>query len=338
MPILHIANTQFERELLCPSELKASFSSQSFHIQLQFLPFLYASPEDFVLLFHKPDKHYFESLKQIRPAYPKPIYFDELNLDGITHIESWGASLAIQAWAGKHHIKYRIPDLAIVKQLAAKSFTFSQVPKLPNAKALHSEEKLNAWLDLDFWPKVLKANYGTAGRGHRIIQCKTALHLQDLLKFCHQEWQRGDAVIGEPWVEKQCDYSSQWTIGQTIEYLGSTIMECNRFGTYRGSQVSKDSFFDMHMPLLEQAKKLGFFGQIGIDGFTYDGGEHITEINPRKTMGWVALELSRILKQPQLKMTFVKSKDAQTPLLPFQVDGLPLFKMQLDLMNAAMVN
>ena len=336
MPTLHIANTQFEWELTHHCQLQSFFNGHPFHVQLQFLPFLYASAEDYVLLFHKPDQKYFDDLAKIRPNHPKPLYFDKANFDVITTVESWGASRAIGAWAKKNQLEYPIPDLSIVKQISAKSFTFSHVPNLPNAIALQSEKELYAWLSLDFWPKVLKANYGTAGRGLRIIQCKTALHLDELTKFCQCQWENGDAVIGEPWLDRQKDFSTQWLIKDGVEYLGSTLMECNAFGTYKGSTLTNTSFADEHEPLLKKVQQLGFYGHLGIDGFTHKDGLHITEINPRKTMGWVAIQLAKRVKLENLSIRFVKPQKASHPLLPFQVEGLPPFKMQLDLdfMNA----
>ncbi|MCB1109268.1 MAG: hypothetical protein KDK44_06390 [Chlamydiia bacterium] len=343
MPTLHIANTQFEWELKNRSDLKNSFSAHPLHTQLQFLPFLYAPPEDSVLLFHQPVGDYFDHLHQIRPHLPKAVYYDTLNLENIDTIESWGASAAIENWAKKNQLIYSTPAISIVKMVTAKSFAFENTPKLKKGAALHNKSALFTWLEEDFWPKVIKTNYDTAGRGNRILPCKTALHDEEILTFCQREWTRGQPVIGEPWVKRTIDFSTQWQIDNSIKFLGSTLMECSERGSYLKSTITKEVAFDlaahkqMAMPLLEKILKLGYFGPIGIDGFTFSGGQHITEVNARKTMGWVALQLSQIL-HCDLSIEMTSPNDAQCPLLPFQVQGLKPFKLQLDLMKSALLN
>lgn len=343
MPTLHIANTQFEWELKNRSDLRNSFSAHPLHTQLQFLPFLYAPPEDSVLLFHQPVGDYFEHLRQIRPHLPKAVYYDALNLENIHTIESWGASAAIEKWAQQNQLFYPSPAISIAKKVAAKSFSFAHTPKLKRGVALHNKNTLLPWLEEDFWPKVIKTNYETAGRGNLILPCKTALHYEEILKFCQQEWANGLPVIGEPWVKRAIDFSTQWQIDSSILFMGATIMECNQRGSYRKSIITQKTPFDlathkqMAMPLLEKILKLGYFGPIGIDGFTFSSGQHITEVNPRKTMGWVALKLSQNLHS-ELSIEMTSPNEAKCPLLPFQVQGLKPFKLQLDLMKSALLN
>ena len=343
---LHIANTQFEWELLQTKtiSLKTSFYRHPLHRQLQFLPFLYAHPDDAVLLFCKPSDDYWLALKRIRKAYPRPIYYDQLQLDGCSAIESWGFSQSIANFAKKHRLQYPHPSFEITKQVTSKLFSFSNTPKLPNSLALHEKKDLDGWFELDVWPKVIKVCFETAGRGFKIIQCKTALHYNEALQFCEKEWIQGRPLIGEPWVERTSDFSSQWHIGNEINFTGFTSMECSELGTYQKTSTGTKTFafldahFEIAKQILEKMKKLGYFGMVGFDGFTYDCQLHpINEINPRKTMGWVALKLANILNN-KLSIQFVSARKAKQPLLPFQVRGSQPFKLQLDLRLSSMIN
>ena len=334
MGILHVVNTQFEWECSTAThiDLKKSFLIHPNHVQYQFLAFLYGKPEDYVLLTHEPEPTYWDQLKKIRPDHPKPTYIDDLQPD-ITYIESWGASRLIDTWATLHDLTYVHPDESVVSEVGSKEFSFVHSPQLPDSALIKNAQELQRWGEDSTFPKVLKTSFGAAGRGHQILQCKTALHCSKTIDFCDKEWSAGRPIIGEPWVDRLCDFSTQWMISKSqIHYLGCTKMECDHRGMYRGTQLITHALpeaqyqQEVAYPILKIMQNMGFFGQVGIDGFIYDQTilHPINEINPRKTMGWLAMQLGKPISS-------VPAKKSRHPLLPFYVQGLAPFKLQLDL-------
>ncbi|NDE00098.1 hypothetical protein EB008_07425, partial [bacterium] len=103
----------------------------------------------------------------------------------------------------------------------------------------------------------------------------------------------------EPWFERTLDFSTQWIVEAShIEYLGDTHLLVASGGGYRGTEIGcisiEKTYLDLHFgevyPLLEMIQKMGFRGNVGIDAFVHkEGFVPICEMNPRKTMGYVAL-------------------------------------------------
>jgi hypothetical protein len=69
---------------------------------------------------------------------------------------------------------------------------------------------------------------------------------------------------------------------------------------------------------LKKMHKMGFFGNVGLDAMVYEKGilQPIVEINARKTMGWVALQIQkRLFSNQTIQVSYVPKKDLP-PLLP----------------------
>jgi hypothetical protein len=182
----------------------------------------------------------------------------------------------------------------------SKIFSFSHSPTLPFASLLYTEKEVLEWIEKTPGKKVLKTAFGTAGRGHFHIPGKG-----DLAAFLKREFGKGLQVIGEPWVERTIDFSTQW---KDTVLLGATVFENAENGSYRATFAgAKGEIFGAYewalaehlaaaKPILEKVSKLGFFGHLGIDAFVYrwEGKERlqpIVEINARKTMSWAALQI-----------------------------------------------
>ena len=276
MKTLHLCNTNYEWELEQDSRLKIkeSLLAHPNFLQLQFLPFLYAKPGDGVMV-----THFSENI----PKYLNVHLYEE-PVEGYDQIETWGWSQAVEQWSP---LPYAVPKR--LKECAAKPFAFTHSPHLPGAKLLHHERELLEWLDHDPYPKVLKGCFGFAGRRRKILHKRSD----------YTEHTLGYPLIGEPWVEREMDFSTQWLIDETIHYLGATVMENTEWGHY------SRTYIDREIPLLEAQKKAaqiplkrlkekGFRGNVGIDAFVYDNTLHpVVEMNTRKTMGWLALTLGK---------------------------------------------
>jgi len=273
MSRLHICNTFFEREIELFSRQKSLsewFRSHPSFLQLQFLPLIYADTNDKILV-------------SDLPANPDPRLFLIDDAPKNLPIEHWGPSLAIKKWAEKCHIPYSIPEPNLISELNSKVFSFLNSPKLPGATLLHTEQEVTEWMEKTQGPKVLKTPLGVAGRGHIFSNVKRLYTLP---------------LIGEPWVERVLDFSTQWNHGKL---LGVTCFENEPNGTYKRTFTAPveswalDEHIAIAKPLIEKMMNLGYSGNVGVDAFIYlwKGKKHlhpIVEINGRKTMSWVALK------------------------------------------------
>lgn len=293
MSRLHICNTFFERELETSSRKPLTEWMRAHPIisQLQFLPLLYAGPDDHILVSDLPD-------------HPDP------RLCHIDHpppnvpLEHWGPSLAIAAWAKAHNIPYEIPPWDIVRKINSKIFSFTESPQLPHAELLETSKEIKAWIEKTPGPKVLKTPFGTAGAGHKVNPNVKQLYIGPL--------------IGEPWAERILDFSTQWKNGQL---LAVTVFENEPNGTYKGTHPGTvDSWaLEEHLaiakPLVEKIAQMGYLGHVGIDAFIYlwAGKKRVhpvVEINARKTMSWVSLHM------PEKRLYYTRSGNG---LLPSQL-------------------
>ena len=237
--------------------------------QLQFLPLLYARPDDKILVTHLP-----------KNPDPRLCLID--NPPKNLEIEHWGPSRAIALWAKNHDIAYPNFDWDQISQINSKIFSYLHSTQLPGSELIETQEQLNNWLKKTPGPKILKTPFGTSGSGH----IDPSSNVKQLYTF---------PLIGEPWVERVLDFSSQWKNG---ELIGMTICKNDSKGRYQGTYVGEIELWAIteHLritkPLIE---KMGYLDHIGVDAYIYlDKGEkrvhHIVEINARKTMSWVALQ------------------------------------------------
>ena len=313
MPKLHIANTFFEWELETEPKMSLSeaFIQHPIFRQLQFLSLLYAKSDDGVLLSDMPSADYWESLKNKGISVSRHFMLEENTFSHFREIESWGPSQLIAEWADRHSLNYLIPPWEIVKLVNSKKFSFENAPKLSGATLLTHEAQAKQWLPSFPGMKVLKTCYGVSGKGHLIIETETPS--DRIFSFLTKEWNKGLPVIGEPWVKRVLDFSTQWYINKDkqITYIGSTICDNDARGQYRFNLVGdENTLFSTHLPFLTTHKQivenvlrdiaeLGFFGNVGVDAMLYTFGSDViqlhpvVEINARKTMGWAALQFQR---------------------------------------------
>lgn len=314
MSVIHICNTFFENELESPLPSKGLVSWLRAHpviLQLQFLPILYAGKEDIILVSDPPEQEN-ERLRLLG------------TFEGRGKIENWGPSLAIAQWAKRKKIPYVIPDWEVVRTINSKIFSFLKSPRLPGAALLANEKEVLSWVEKSKCPKVLKTAYGTSGRGH--------FHLgksRDLNSYLRRQFSQNLPVIGEPWVERVLDFSTQWIVSPgKNELLGATIIENRTNGSYLATYAGKQFLpfawaLEEHLiavePLLNEISSLGFFGNLGIDAFVYiekgfEKLQPIVEINARKTMSWAALAVQRnTFPDRVLRFSFEKKGSGALP-------------------------
>ena len=272
-------------------------------LQLQFLPFLYRKPGEKIVVSARPPEEYLSHLKSLGLA-----------IDGIEELshptapfelELWGASKAAAEWAAHHGGSCRENNWDTVKEVHSKLYAFALAPgQIPHSRIVHTLDDAEQWVSDVKGPKVLKQAFGLSGAGH--MHCEERLPPKAV-----QLLEKGTVLIAEPWVQRTLDFSTQWNIGEKVEYLGATLLEVSSKGLYRSTKVGdENALFKDHLgalelhinvcrPLLEKVRRSGFFGNLGVDAFIYEQNNErklrpVSEINARKTMGWVALQMQRI--------------------------------------------
>ena len=123
--IVHISNTNIEFEFAHPSlqSLELSLSRNPLCLQLQFLPLLYAQPEDLVAVTALPSENYLIALQQTgwwSQGLPQLVLLQDHTSFQRKRCFSWGLSRQVQAWAQARQMSYALPigklsSLSIVK-------------------------------------------------------------------------------------------------------------------------------------------------------------------------------------------------------------------------------
>ncbi len=342
MPRLHIANTFFEDELAgvtCPY-LQECMHSRKVFLQLQYLPFLYASPEDAVLVTQAPPSGFLENLGRQGIKCQERWHLVSEKPPTDLCVESWGHSRIVENWAKSAGLSYAMPPWELTREVNSKAFSFLHGTRLPYSQLLEDKEQLCQWIKSFDGPKVLKTCYGLSGRGHFHITLHNEKELAQACSFATLEWENKRPVLAEPWVKRVLDFSTQWHISTEgeIQYLGATLCENDSFGRYRATQVGPEPLvFGEHQFSLEQHKKKagevlasiaqrGFFGHAGIDAMIYEHAgdlalQPIVEINARKTMGYVALEIGRLhFHGRRLRMALTNADASSSSLLPLTLE------------------
>ncbi|MGR3973756.1 MAG: hypothetical protein QRY72_04235 [Candidatus Rhabdochlamydia sp.] len=321
MRTLHLVNSDAEAEMegKTPLSLLQNLNQTPLNRQLQFLPLLYRQLDDQVCttadLTHLPD-----SLVSLSGPFQGETLF------------SWAPSLLIATWAKQQGLTYVMPDWDVVKHVNSKAFSFQQTSSLPQAELIFSEDQLMKWLVRTQGERVLKTCFGSAGKGHLLLQHAS---LDKIRQFAAAQFLANRPLIAEPWIKRAFDFSTQWIItpSQTITYVGSTRLYNTSKGHYKKSVVGDEAILfhaNLHhlqahqmkaRHVLEKMALLGFFGHVGIDAMVgIDGLLHpIVEINARKTMGWIALEIRKNLFPSQtIAVSYTRIQENKTPLLPEQ--------------------
>ena len=184
---------------------------------------------------------------------------------------------------------------------------------------------------------VVKAIYGSSGRGQ--IHCRGGQlrteqrgRLENILR------QQGQVVV-EPWLDKVVDLSLHFDVGTegAVTEAGWTRFFTDGRGQYRGSFVGSltagldeevkrflygDGRDARRLPklgeqlaewLAEPLRAAGYQGSVGVDAMVYRDRDRlrlkpIVEVNPRTTMGRVALKLQQMVNSARTALWLVISR------------------------------
>ena len=280
---------------------------------------------------HHPDEHYSKRLKLAGITPPKSQLLSSKHLPN-QEVAYWGATPSLSHWCKKKGKRLHAPEPLCVKEVTSKAFSYLNSPRLEGSELLHSYEQAQAWIEKTPPPAVLKTLFGLSGRGHCLLDNGLDSKVD---AFLCKTLARGEPVIAEPWMPRVLDFSTQWFIHQEreIEYIGSTVCHNDEAGCYKKTVIYPDDsigseyrhFLMQHkteaVKILRIVQDKGFYGHVGIDSMLYinKGEVHlhpILEINARKTMGWVALQLQRKYCPHDILTMSYDSAAEQNNLLP----------------------
>lgn len=289
MPYHILANTMFDQK-----NIKQSLT-EKFNLQLSTLSFCLGQNDDIAALSFEPSLDYLNRIAKLKlpcQNFCLPSYEEEAIFDSWQIIKN-------------APFKQKYPYHTLIEELSCKAFAAKLCPPLFDHKIIHDLLNLEDFIKYKSDRYVLKLSKSQSGLGHFFIEGKSCKTLNTLASFDL----RNSRV--EKWVERVFDFSSQWLLGEEVELLGVCELINNHLGSYKGSifpisNTNFSSFIEEHLnfvkPYLQQFHKEGLRGHLGIDAFIYfDQGQlalcPLIEINPRKTMGLVALKLSKHFDQ-----------------------------------------
>ena len=228
---------------------------------------------------------------------------------------------------------YSMPKWTVIQKINSKAFSHAYTT-LKKAALLNDEAGLLNWIRSFEGPKVIKNCFGLSGMGHRFVDDRAGA----LLSFCEKEWKAARPVIGEPWLKRVFDFSTQWFLHPdgTVELFGSTVFETAPNGTYLGTLAGEEKrLFHSYRDYLEDHKmicrkvladlfRLGYWGHVGVDALLYqsDGIQlyPVVEINGRQTLSLAALRLQqRHFPDETIRLVFFTKNESG--LLPSQLEG-----------------
>ncbi len=163
---------------------------------------------------------------------------------------------------------------------------------------------------------LLKAPFSSAGRGH--LKLFSGAWTDAARAWLDKVLAQQGGVVVEPWLERVIDFSAQYEVSKDgVKLVGMTRVINDAAGRYLGTLVhpkwtsgldrelteflfrEEDVMSLYKVEILELLERLvadDFRGNLGVDAMVYQvGGElklrKVVEVNPRMTMGRVALEL-----------------------------------------------
>lgn len=344
MAAIHIGNIGFMSELEAQQGPNHG-SVPATLLQLQFLPLLFASPSDQVYVTQLPDENFSDHLLGLglwgsREEFPS---FVTKPSKGYT-VDAWGASQSVRRLAEEFELDYHAPACSLVTEINDKTDAVQKFPQVPGSEILEDALQLKRWFTENEGKVVLKKPFGQAAAGNLVTD-----NVEEALQFCQAEWTVGRSVLGEPWLKRIFDFSTQWKIteGADIQYLGATQLENDTRGQYIGTVLDEEhvlfegkrKFLGEHflaaIQFLSDIKKNGYFGYVGLDAMIYQDSQTgapklqpIVEVNARQTMALAVIRMKkRFPHLGKIEVRYTKKASSGRKLLPERLcckDGNPV--------------
>lgn len=223
-------------------------------------------------------------------------------------IVPWGWNLSLKYALIKQGIPETImPSDTLLAQWRTLQHRSTLLPLQPQSHAATTMDE-TILLVAQFHSVVMKAPWSGAGRGLRWVKGRLSDHDVSWFKKVVREQQ---CVIVEPYYCVAADFALEYCIdGDGLHFRGYSLFDSTN-GVYHGNLLLSDEAIrqnvgvtDSEQQRLEdwlEAHIVPYYqGPLGVDLILdTDGNRHISEINLRHTMGWVAHEY--LLQHPEME-------------------------------------
>ena len=160
---------------------------------------------------------------------------------------------------------------------------------------------------------LIKKSDGMSGRGHQKVTREELPRLRDRL-----EKTLSQGVVVEPLYQRTRDVSALW-LSEENRFIYYANLIDDRF-QWRGTILNRDTMSEVpegtqnwrkHLVELQKyVSDLGYQGPFSVDAFFYQSGQGEkfhpgSEMNPRKTMGWVTYQLWKKNKMASASLSLV---------------------------------
>lgn len=349
---LHIFNPEHDIALATDTQFfTAPHAARQLRADLGFLPSLWAEEGDLVLVDDIGKAA--EAARHLHPYTHNVVFIssDELPHLKVGHIDisvwGWDAAVARQLHRLSLTLSEALPKNGILKtirQMSHRRFAATRLlePLVKLDKRLVGEARFvsdeNLLAELTQGDCVLKAPWSCSGRGIRYMDDR---HRGQIMRWAHNVLARQGGIMVEPHYHKLCDFGMEFTATPTgsVVYDGLSLFRTIH-GAYAGNiiapEVEKRAMLARHVPpdLLDTVKKAiinymtphvrkRYVGPFGVDMMIVGGrtpGELFmhpcVELNLRRTMGHVALALTRSGGQPQSLMSIAHTGKYRLHIVP----------------------
>ena len=216
------------------------------------------------------------------------------------------------------NIKCKDINCDIIKKINSKVYSYELNKKLKvNYEGIiitNSNEMLEKFKIINKGNGVvLKEPYGVSGKGNLFINSEAILNR--VTRFIESQEKKGlkTSLIMEPFLDKEEDFSCQFTIGKNGSFSLVSVQKMLNFKFNYGGSYKADEDFIKWLEdqgyiniMKEVGKELyndGYFGDVCVDSMILKDGEivPIIEINGRKSMGFINNAMDQYLEQFGLK-------------------------------------
>lgn len=310
---LHVFNPEHDIALAAHlANFTAPHAGRQLRNDLGFLPALWAGEDDAVLVDNVAyaEKTFRRLAARLGKTPCRFVDRSQLAQLGIRHVEPWGWDRALCAQLKRYGVSTSVlPDeeqLERIRSLSHRRTSARLLPLLQRAGTVGEAfecdrlEQVAALME-DYGQVVVKAPWSSSGRGVR-FDGNTAWIFHVL--------ERQGSVMVEPYYNKVKDFGMEFSsTPEGIRYEGLSLFKTHN-GAYTGNVLAteraKRQAMSRYVPLelldavccdiVDRLDLKGYHGPFGIDMMVVAGGllHPCVEINLRRTMGHVAIELGKL--------------------------------------------
>lgn len=336
---LHIFNPEHDIALAANlSNFTAPHAGRALRKDLGFLPAIWADEGDAVLVDDVEDARWrwAECKKRNMLLFPEPQWVEPRDLRNLNpdFVEPWGWDLALRTQLLRYGINAgkmpRIDEIEEIRNLSHRSCAAEILRKLRSISGTVGEASSCQTVDeigefvFHHHKVVLKAPWSSSGRGVRFVKEGLDTTLQ---RWAERVVQMQGCIMVEPWYDKVEDFAMEFFsdgLGN-VDYQGLSVFSTTH-GAYTGNLLATEEdklkwlsryvpetvFQEVQKEICRQTAFLfrhRYAGPFGVDMMVVRGASTdnyllhpCVEMNVRRTMGHVALALSKHETGPQRVM------------------------------------